>query len=76
MLIRNYLTVPPPHAVNPPPQPPTLTLQVESQPLVLVLLPLQLHVQTPARIHPLIRHAHLLHLFEIEEAFAVCEGMK
>jgi hypothetical protein len=76
MLIRDYLSVPPPHAINPPLQPPTLALKVERQPLVLVLLSLQLHVQPPARIHPLIRHAHLLYLFQVEKPFAVCEGMK
>jgi hypothetical protein len=33
-------------------------------------------MQSPPRIHSPISDTHILHLFEIEQTFAVSEGMK
>jgi hypothetical protein len=73
MLIRHDHPIPPPHAINPPGQPPPLAFEVKGQTLLFILLPLQFHMQPPPRIHTLIRHPHVLHLFEIEQTFAISE---
>jgi hypothetical protein len=71
MLVWDQHTIPPPHAVNFPDQTPAFRFEGECQPLALILLALDFNVQTPTSIHPLIRYAQVLHLFEVKKPLTV-----